>query len=362
MQRSSGRVSSSLILSTASDSDITPNANSRIEIEEGKDPHRKQDQCGHKLARTSSIYPSFRLPFTTMRPTQQCTCLTLILLALLAGATLIHHLWSSSDLCKSAEVVKGAMMSNGTASWQGLEPTVRGHFNKLREASKDAIVSMWTMATPEHRQFAKEAVNKINDNNVEGDIVECGVWMGGMTMLMVFQNMKQDTTRQFWLFDTFEGLPEPSHEKDDPRAKAMYSEINTGQKTDKIMSYEERMTLIDGKWNYGPLDIVMNNLRYTGYPQEHFHFIQGKVEDTLPITTLPDKIAILRLDTDWYLSTKMELDYMYDRLQSGGVLIVDDFCAWEGSKNAVEEYFKEKLNLDANEISEERPCLVYWKP
>ena len=78
----------------------------------------------------------------------------------------------------------------------------------------------------------------------------------------------------------------------------------------------------------------MNNMFYTGYPPDKIHFIQGKVEDTLPKTKLPDKIAILRLDTDWYESTKIELEYMWDRLVVGGVLIVDDFCSWGGARKA----------------------------
>ena len=144
--------------------------------------------------------------------------------------------------------------------------------------------------------FAKEAVRRINDNKVEGDIVECGVWMGGMTMLMVFENMKQDTTRQFWLFDTFEGLPEPTHEKDDPRAKQIYADIVSGKQTESNVKRYKNRGIIDGKWNYGAIDIVANNMRYTGYPQERFHFVKGKVEDTLPATNLPEKNAILRLD------------------------------------------------------------------
>lgn len=78
------------------------------------------------------------------------------------------------------------------------------------------------------------------------------------------------------------------------------------------------------------------------------------------MTELPKKIAILRLDTDWYLSKKMELEYLFERLQLGGVLIIDDYCAWQGSKVAVQEYFN-KLGLDADEIAKNAPCFVYWK-
>lgn len=241
---------------------------------------------------------------------------------------------------------------------------IRRIMNSKKDANKDSIVQMWTMTSSQQQDFAKEAVRKINKKKIPGDIVECGVWMGGMTMLMVFENMKVDTTRHFWLFDTFDGLPEPDDEKDDPRAKQIYNDLQAGRKTPKIARSHEHGSMIDGKWNWGPLDVVKNNVLYTGYPPNNFHLVEGKVEDSIPVTTLPDKIAILRLDTDWYMSTKVELEYMYERLQSGGVLIIDDYCQWGGSKTAVHEFFKEVLKLDADKISksEEGPCLVYWKP
>ena len=232
---------------------------------------------------------------------------------------------------------------------------IRTQFNKLPDKSLRSLYGLWTMVGVNHLNFANRAIQRINDNQtwIEGDIVECGVWKGGMTMAMVLENMKTNIDRHFWLFDTFEGMPEPSDNKDDPRAKQIFKDMVEGRKTDPFVE--------DDKWCYGPLDVVRNNIAYTGYPEENFHFIKGKVEDTLPVTNLPEKIAILRLDTDWYQSTKMELEYMYERIQPGGALIVDDYCAWKGSKEAVYEYFKEKLNLDVNVVATEQPCLNYWK-
>ena len=173
--------------------------------------------------------------------------------------------------------------------------------------------------------------------------------------------MKSDITRHFWLFDTFDGLPEPDV-KDGTRANKIYNDLQTGVQSKKIVNDHKHGTMLNNKWNYGPIDVVQNNLRYTGYPTENFHYITGKVEDTLPVTQLPEKIAILRLDTDWYESTKVELEYMYSRLQSGGALIIDDYCAWQGSRTAVDEFFTNTLQLDASMIAKTSPCLVYWKP
>ena len=108
---------------------------------------------------------------------------------------------------------------------------------------------------------------------------------------------------------------------------------------------------------------MKNNLHYTGYPKENFRYVKGKVEDTLLSEKLPDKIAVLRLDTDWDKSTKIELDVLFRRLQKGGILIIDDFCSWQGSSTATKEFFRDKLNLDAEEERKKsgNPCFHFWK-
>ena len=152
-------------------------------------------------------------------------------------------------------------------------------------------------------------------------------------------------------------MPEPSHKKDDPIAKQVFAQMTKGVTQNTTIKHNVE----DGKWSYGSLNTVKSNMIYTGYPQQNFHYVQGKVEDTLPVTVLPQKIAILRLDTDWYMSTKLELEYMFERLQPGGVLIIDDYCSWRGSQTAAIEYFKEKLNLDAAEVARKDPCFHYWR-
>jgi hypothetical protein len=179
-------------------------------------------------------------------------------------------------------------------------------------------------------------------------------------------NQRNNTDRNFWLFDTFEGLPEPTSDKNGIVAQQIYRDIHdtNKEKSKDVVNREKRRSIESGKWNYGPLDVVKNNVYYTGYPKERIHFVQGKVEDTLPKTILPDKIAVLRLDTDWYESTNAEMDYLWDRLQPGGVLIIDDFCSWQGSATAIREFFTNKLQLDANEVNRlsGNPCMHYWKP
>jgi len=89
------------------------------------------------------------------------------------------------------------------------------------------------------------------------------------------------------------------------------------------------------------LDEVKKNVYGTGYPQDKIHFVKGKVEDTIP-GTMPNQIALLRLDTDWYQSTMHELTHLFPLLQAKGVLIIDDYGHWQGAGKAVDEYFADK--------------------
>jgi hypothetical protein len=93
-------------------------------------------------------------------------------------------------------------------------------------------------------------------------------------------------------------------------------------------------------WAIASLNDVREAVLGVGYPPERIHFVQGPVEETLP-DHAPDEIALLRLDTDWYASTKRELVHLYPRLASGGVLILDDYGYWQGARRAVDEYIAE---------------------
>jgi hypothetical protein len=235
---------------------------------------------------------------------------------------------------------------------------VRDHYNRNYELWElRPLFEMWTMTSELHMNAAVGAILQINERRVPGDIVECGVWKGGMSMGMIFANMRHNTDRHFWLFDTFEGLPPPT-EKDEDRAHKVWEQVKKG---DPTVNDFDKHRVEDGKWNYGALELVKSNVYYTHYPRENIHFVKGKVEDTLPSTTLPEKIALLRLDTDFYLSTKAEMEYLWDRIVPGGLLIVDDFCTWGGSREAVIEFFDKKLGVDAVKLISEPPCLHYWK-
>ena len=92
-------------------------------------------------------------------------------------------------------------------------------------------------------------------------------------------------------------------------------------------------------WAIASLEDVQAGMAETGYPAERVHFHQGLVEDTIPAQA-PEQIAILRLDTDWYASTRHELDHLYDRVPSGGVILIDDYGYWQGAQEAVDEFLE----------------------
>ena len=114
------------------------------------------------------------------------------------------------------------------------------------------------MVTKDHFEYAVDSVTKINKNNIDGDIVECGVWKGGMSMAMVLANQQDNIERKFWLFDTFEGLPPPASVKDDPKAKRVYSLLQNDQKKDPEISNRMKSKAIEkGKWNLGTILYVL---------------------------------------------------------------------------------------------------------
>ena len=191
-------------------------------------------------------------------------------------------------------------------------------------------VKPYTMTSNERVNALIDAVRYIVKNNIEGDMVECGVWKGGSAMAMMLTLIElNDRTREFYLYDTFSGMTAPG-----------VNDVSyEGQKAHESFSYLK--TSEDAsKWCLSALDEVKTNVRNTGYQLSQVNFIKGKVENTIP-KHIPSKIALLRLDTDWYESTKHELTYLFPRLQKNGVLLIDDYGHWVGARKAVDEYFAE---------------------
>jgi hypothetical protein len=104
-------------------------------------------------------------------------------------------------------------------------------------------------------------------------------------------------------------------------------------------------------WCLANLEDVKKNLELTRFSETNLFYIKGKVEDTLPQKIPGKRIALLRLDTDWYESTMHELTFLFPLLVNNGILIIDDYGHWEGCRRAVDEYFKEnELSILFNRI------------
>ena len=200
---------------------------------------------------------------------------------------------------------------------------------EISDEDLDFIKSLenYSMCPPAAHWSIIQSINYIFQKKIAGDFVECGVFKGGNLILMNHLMKKLNLNKNIFAFDTFDGMSEPTiHDKDLKEKPA--------DKTFK--DYEDR----NEKWCYGSLEEVKRNLEhYDKNYQDNFTFIKGKVEDTLKkIENLPERISLLRLDTDFYESTKIELEVLYPRLSKGGILIIDDYGHWKGSQKAVDEY------------------------
>jgi O-methyltransferase len=178
-------------------------------------------------------------------------------------------------------------------------------------------------------------------NKVPGDFVECGVWKGGSAMLIArILHQAGIKDRKIYLYDTYEGMSDPSEADADFKGKSASSLLNTASKEDQA-----------SVWCYAPYEEVFNNMVKTGIDPENIVMVKGKVEETIPAAMPESAIALLRLDTDWYESTLHELNHLFPQLSPGGVLIVDDYGHWQGCRKAVDEYFeKNNINFLLNRI------------
>jgi O-methyltransferase len=186
-----------------------------------------------------------------------------------------------------------------------------------------AKMKPYTMVEKERCYALYQSVLYILQNNIPGHFVECGVWKGGSAMLIAFVLLQRGISdRKIYLYDTFEGMAKPG-EMDGPHEKAEWESMQVTETLNKMC--------------YAPVEEVKTNLAKTGYPADNILWVKGKVEETIP-GTIPQYIALLRLDTDWYESTKHELVHLYPLLSAKGVLIIDDYGAWQGARKAVDEY------------------------
>jgi O-methyltransferase len=190
-------------------------------------------------------------------------------------------------------------------------------------------IAPYTMTTPPRIYALARAVEYVVARSIPGTFVECGVWRGGSMMAIALTLLRLGVSnRELYLFDTFSGMTPPSEE----------DVKHTGERAADMLAKAPRDS---DDWAIASLDDVREAVLGVGYPEERIHFVEGPVEETLPAKA-PDDIALLRLDTDWYASTKHALVHLYPHVSPGGVLIVDDYAYWQGARQAVDEYMEEQ--------------------
>jgi hypothetical protein len=197
--------------------------------------------------------------------------------------------------------------------------------NNIKDYTMTSIPSQWSLI---------QSINHVIRNNVEGSFVECGIFRGGNIILMSKLLEEHGIEKNIFAYDTFEGMPLPGIDDLDLRGNSSIDKFLELKNSEKEGS----------QWCYCNIQDVKNNIKKFNINYlKNINFIKGKVEKTLlDIKNLPKKISLLRLDTDFYSSTKIELNILFPLLEKNGILIVDDYGHFMGAKKAVDEYFYEK--------------------
>ncbi|HJR19453.1 MAG TPA: TylF/MycF/NovP-related O-methyltransferase [Actinomycetota bacterium] len=210
----------------------------------------------------------------------------------------------------------------------GFGEDIRDIFERVRD---------YTMTSPERVAALHDAVRYVVAAGIPGAVVECGVFRGG-SMMAVAHTLHElgREDRDLYLYDTFTGPPPPS-DRDFDLVRGMSVAESHARAEARIAAGEKIPTALQ----LLPLDEIRRLMLETGYPAERIHFVKGLVEETIP-GTAPDEIAILRLDTDHYSSTKHELMHLYPRVSDGGVVIIDDYGRFKGSRDATDEFLAEQ--------------------
>ena len=185
-----------------------------------------------------------------------------------------------------------------------------------------SIVRPYTMTTPPRINALFQSMEYIRENGIKGDYVECGVWRGGNILgMMRYLEYHNNTEQNIWLYDTFCGMTPP-------------------ESVDVDFMENKAADILDQVFCLNSLDEVKQALTHSNYPSEKVKYVIGDICETLLLKeNVPDKIALLRLDTDWYNSTKIELEVLWDKLEMGAPCIIDDYGHWQGCRKAVDEFF-----------------------
>ncbi len=216
----------------------------------------------------------------------------------------------------------------------------------LRKALLFFKVLPYTMVSYERLANAYALAQRTDEEKLQGAFVECGVWKGGAAGVMA---SAANPGRQIWLFDSFEGLPEPTL-YDGARAKAYASNKTSGT----LASIGKCVGLLE--------DVQRLFFRILRLPGDTVHIEQGWFQDTLPAAKKQvGPVALLRMDADWYESTRCILENLFDNVVRDGYVIIDDYYCWEGCRKAVDEFMQSR-GLKISFVPIDRDGVYFKKP
>ena len=201
--------------------------------------------------------------------------------------------------------------------------------------------SQLTMVSLERLIATANSAIYVCKNDIPGAFVECGVWRGGNAILAkkIFEYFGKEN--KVYLYDTFDGMVPPT----------------TADFSQSIGSAEEIYASKEAngeKWCLASVDDVLENFNQFAASLSNVMIVKGDVLETLGFSeNIPEQIASRRLDTDWYESTKHEMQVLYPLVVSCGILMFDDYGFWGGHQKAIDEYFLERdLNPHMSYVDE----------
>lgn len=216
--------------------------------------------------------------------------------------------------------------------------------NKLKYVDKDERLNGldWpanakTMIGYKRLSNIEDCIRVINDEKIEGDLIETGVWRGGAVIFMkAVLNELGITDKIVWLADSFQGLPKPKNNYEADQVSDLHKQ--------RILTVSRK----EVEANFRLYDVLDDKVR----------FIEGWFDETLPNAPI-EKLSLLRLDGDLYESTIIALENLYPKLSVGGFVIIDDFNAFQFCKKAVLDYrMSHKIEEEIIEIDKEA---VFWR-
>jgi O-methyltransferase len=188
--------------------------------------------------------------------------------------------------------------------------------NNFVEKRLTKVIQPHTLVDPERIHSLYTLAQRIEEERIPGDVLECGVYNGGTAAILARVATRSKLGRTVWLFDSFQGMP-PTTEVDGLEAQEWVGKV------------------------LGSRDRVQDLLRRAGADLRRVRIVEGLFQDTFPAVQIP-QIALLNIDADWYESVKLCLEKFYDFIVKGGFVSIDDYGHWPGCREAVDQFFRQR--------------------